>query len=165
MGPDLACDAAIREPAAYFGRALQDGPVQWSDSQRGWLILSHAEVEAGFRDSERLSAERTGAFARAAEGRSEAFGRAIELLSAWMNFRDPPAHSVLREPVKGAFTPRAVSAMEDQIQGFVDDAIDRFDGPVVDLNAAFAHPIPATVIASILGADPEDRHRLGGFKP
>ncbi|MBK7724067.1 MAG: cytochrome P450 [Dehalococcoidia bacterium] len=163
MGPDLACDAAIGEPAAYFGRALQDGPVQWSDSQRGWLILSHAEVEAGFRDSERLSAERTGAFARAAEGRSEAFGRAIELLSAWMNFRDPPAHSVLREPVKGAFTPRAVSAMEDQVQGIVDDAIDRFDGPVVDLNAAFAHPIPATVIASILGADPEDRHRFQGW--
>ncbi len=163
MAPDLACDAAIHEPAAYFARALEDGPVQWSDAQRAWLVLSHAEVEAGFRDSENLSAERTGAFARAAQGRSEAFGKAIELLSAWMNFRDPPAHTLLREPVKGAFTPRAVSALEPQIQHIVDTTIDQFEGDVVDLNEAFAHPIPAAVIGAILGAAPEDRHRFQGW--
>ncbi len=160
MSPDLACDEAINAPAAYFGRVLEDGPVQWSDAQRAWLLLSHAEVEAGFRETATLSAERTGAFARAAAGRSEAFGKAVELLSAWMNFRDPPAHTLLRDPVKAAFTPRAVSALESQVQAIVDDALDRFDGDIVDLNAAFAHPIPAVVIATMLGADPADHHRF-----
>lgn len=163
MTVDLACDDAINRPAEYFGRAIAAAPVQWSDAQRAWVALSHAEVEAGFRDNERLSAERTGAFARAARGRSEAFARAVDLLSGWMNFRDPPAHTRLREPVKGAFTPRAVSALEAQVQGIVDAAIDRFDGDVVDLNAAFAHPVPALVIAAILGAEPEDRERFQGW--
>jgi cytochrome P450 len=163
MSVDLACDEAINQPASYFGRALEDGPVQWSEAQRAWVALSHAEVEAGFRDSELLSADRSGAFARAGRGRSEAFGKAVELLSGWMNFRDPPAHTRLREPVKGAFTPRAVSGLESQVQAIVDGAIDRFDRDVVDLNAAFAHPVPALVIASILGAEPEDQHRFSGW--
>lgn len=158
MNVDLACRDAIDDPAGYFGRALAHGPVQWSDAQRAWLLLSHEEVEAGFRDSERLSAERTGTFARAAQGRGEAFGKAVELLSGWMNFRDPPAHTRLREPVKGAFTPRAVAGLESQVQAIVDAALDAFEGGVVDLNAAFAHPIPAQVIGAILGAAPEDRH-------
>ena len=160
MNVDLACREAIDNPAGYFGRALSKGAVQWSDAQRAWLLLSHEEVEAGFRDNERLSAERTGAFARAAQGRGEAFGRAVELLSGWMNFRDPPAHTRLREPVKGAFTPRAVSGLEAQVQAIVDAALDEFDADVVDLNEAFAHPIPAQVIGAILGADPADRHRF-----
>lgn len=163
MTVDLACDDAIIRPAEYFGRAIEAGPVQWSEAQRAWVALSHAEVEAGFRDNDLLSAERTGAFARAARGRSEAFARAVDLLSGWMNFRDPPAHTRLREPVKGAFTPRAVSAFESQVQQIVDAAIDRFDGDVVDLNAAFAHPIPALVIAALLGADASDRERFQGW--
>lgn len=163
MTPDLACDEAINQPADYFGRVLERGAVQWSDAQRAWLVLSHAEVEAGFRDSENLSADRTGAFARAAQGRSEAFGKAIELLSAWMNFRDPPVHSLLRDPVKAAFTPRAISALESQVQQIVDSTIDRFEGNVVDLNEAFAHPVPAMVIAAVLGADGEDRRRFSGW--
>lgn len=163
MTVDLACDDAINRPAEYFGRVLDAGPVQWSEAQRAWVALSHAEVEAGFRDNENLSAERTGAFARAARGRSEAFGKAVDLLSGWMNFRDPPAHTRLREPVKGAFTPRAVSSLEAQVQQIVDGAIDRFPDGVVDLNAAFAHPVPALVIAAILGAEAEDRERFQGW--
>ncbi|MEO8540031.1 MAG: cytochrome P450 [bacterium] len=163
MTVDLACTEAIERPAEYFGRALLHGPVQWSDAQRAWVALSHAEVEAGFRESELLSADRSGAFARAAAGRTPAFGKAVELLSGWMNFRDAPAHTRLREPVKGAFTPRAVSALESQVQGIVDAAIDQFEGDVVDLNSAFAHSVPALVIASILGAEAEDQHRFSGW--
>lgn len=163
MNLDIACEASITHPAAYFAEALRGGPVQWSDAQRAWIALSHEAVEAGFRDSDLLSAERTGAFSRAAQGRTEAFGKAVELLSGWMNFRDDPAHTRLREPVKGAFTPRAVSALESQVQGIVEGAIDAFEGDVVDLNAALAHPVPALVIAAILGAEAEDRHRFSGW--
>ena len=163
MTVDLACDAAINDPAAYFAAAREHGDVQWSDAHHAWVLLSHAEVEAGFRDVENLSADRTGSFARAATGRSEAFGRAVQLISGWMNFRDPPVHTRLRRPVKAAFTPRAVSALEVQIQSIVDHALDGLGEGAADLNGQFAHPIPATVIAAILGGDPADRHRFQGW--
>jgi len=163
MQLDLGCEESILHPARYFARALEDGPVQWSEAQRGWAILSHAEVESCFRDAENVSSDRTGTFARATAGRSPAFAKAAELLTGWMNFRDPPVHTRLREPVKAAFTPRAVLQLEAQVQAVVDAALDTFEGDLVDLNSAFAHPIPAFVIASVLGADDADHKRFQGW--
>lgn len=149
---DLACEEAIREPAAYFARVReQGGDVQWSEAQRGWVVLSHAGCEDVFREGETLSADRTGSFARAAAHHSAAFSVVVELLAGWMNFRDPPAHTRLREPVKAAFTPRAVSSLEADIRSIVDGAIAAFPEGVVDLHSAFCRPIPATVIAALLG--------------
>src|SRR5262245_14035845 len=161
MDVDLGAAESIRAPAVYFGAArARGGAVQWSGVQRAWVVLSHAEVEAAFRDDARLSADRSETFARAASSHSPAFALVVELLRGWMNFRDDPAHLRLREPVRAAFTPRAVSALEGEIRAIVDHAIDGFPGEVVDLQEAFARPIPARVIAALLGAAPADSERF-----
>ena len=161
MDADLGSAESIRDPAGYFHVARErGGDVQWSATHRAWLALSHAEVEMAFRDSQRLSADRSESFERAAARHSPAFGIVVELLAGWMNFRDDPVHKRLREPVRAAFTPRAVGALEADVRATVEQAIDRFDGPVVDLHEAFARPVPALVIAAMLGADPADRGRF-----
>lgn len=157
---DLDDPASLTGPAAYFAPFREHGDVQWSDHHRAWFALSHAAVEAGFRDSETLSADRMASFQRASAGRSEAFQQATNLLAGWMNFRDPPAHTRLREPVKAAFTPRAVAALESEIQQIVDDVLDRLDPENCDLSHDFARPVPALVIGAILGVDPVDRQRF-----
>ena len=161
MHVDLGSSESIRDPAGYFRAARERaGAVQWSDVHRGWVVLSHAETEAGFRDVARLSADRSEVFGRAAAKHSPAFGIVAELLSGWMNFRDDPAHQRLREPVRAAFTPRAVAALEKDVRETVERTISGFDGDTVELYQAFARPIPALVIAAMLGADPEDRARF-----
>ena len=160
MQIDLGSAASLRDPAGYFAAAREGGDIQWSDLHRAWLVLSHAEVEAGFRDATTLSSDRTGPLRRVAASRSAAFERVVELLSGWMNFRDPPFHTRLREPVRSVFTPRAISALEPEIRSIVAGTLDRFDGDVVDLSQAFAKPIPALVIAAMLGVEGEERHRL-----
>src|SRR3990172_9710959 len=124
MDADLGSAESIRDPTGYFRAAREwGGDVQWSAPQRAWLVLSHAEVETAFRDSERLSADRSETFQRAAARHSPAFGIVVELLAGWMNFRDDPAHKRLREPVRAAFTPRAVGALEADIRAMVEQAI------------------------------------------
>ena len=158
---DLGSRASVQDPAGYFRAARERaGDVQWSDAQRAWALLSHAEVEAGFRDVENLSADRTGVFARAAARHSPAFARVTELLSGWMNFRDDPAHQRLREPVRAAFTPRAVAGLEGAVREVVEQTIASFAGDTVELHEAFSRPIPAVVIALLLGAEPADRARF-----
>lgn len=162
MELDLGCEAAIRDPAGYFARAREGGEVQWSDRHRAWVVLSHAGVAAGFRDHDRLASDRMDTFERAARGRSAAFHRAVEMLHAWLNFRDPPAHTRLREPLAGAFTPRAVGALEARIRAIVAERLDALaavDGPV-DLSAGFARPLPALVIAAVLGVEGEEREQF-----
>jgi cytochrome P450 len=157
---DLDSHAALADPAAYFASFRDLGEIRWSDAQRGWIALSHATVAAGFKDDERLSSDRSASFRRAVAGRPEAFQQVAELLSGWMNFRDPPMHTHLREPVKAAFSPRAIGGLEGDIQAIVDGVIDSFDGDGADLSHDFARPIPALVIGAVLGVPPEDRHRF-----
>ncbi len=162
MEVDPGCEASIRDPAGYFARAREAGDVQWSARHRAWVVLSHAEVAAGFRDGERLSSDRMDTFERAAQGRSAAFHRAVEMLHAWLNFRDPPAHTRLREPLAAAFTPRAVGGLEARIRAIAAErlaALAQAEGPV-DLSAEFARPLPALVIAAVLGVEGEERERF-----
>ena len=161
---DLDALDSVREPTRYFAAArARAGDVQWSDAQRGWVLLSHAEVEAGFRDVARLSADRSEIFARVAARRSADFAEVAALLSGWMNFRDDPAHARLREPVRAAFTPRRAGGFEADVRAIVEQAIADFPrgaGESVELYEAFARPIPARVIAALLGAAPADSTRF-----
>jgi cytochrome P450 len=158
---DLGAPETVRDPASSFARAREHGgDVQWSDLHRAWIVLGHAEAEAAFRDATTLSADRSAIFQRAAAKHSPAFGIVAKLFSGWMNFRDDPAHARLREPVKAAFTLRAVGTRESDVREVVERTIAAFDGDTVELCEAFARPIPALVIAQMLGAAPEDRARF-----
>ncbi len=78
---------------------------------------------------------------------------------------DPPDHTKLRRLVSAAFTPRTVEALRPRIQTIVDDLLEGLvaQGPdrPVDLVAAFAFPLPFTVICELLGVPKSDRTGLG----
>jgi cytochrome P450 len=160
-GIDLEDRQSVDRPAEFFAHAREaGGVVQWSDVHRAWLVLSHTAVEDGFRDWERLSSDKVASFARVASRRSPAFSKVVELLGGWMNFRDPPVHRRLREPVHRAFTPKAVADLEGAAQEIVDDTIAGFGDGHADLMTEFARVIPALVIAAILGVEREERGRF-----
>ena len=138
--------------------------MRWSDAQRGWAVIGHAAVSDAFRDDHRISADRVTVLERVAASRPEEFQAVVELLSSWMIFRDPPAHTRLRTPVRSAFTPRRVERLGPTIEAIVDAAIDvmlaqRRD-TVADWTEHVARPVPALVIGALLGVDPADRGRL-----
>ena len=159
---DLGCHESLREPTRYFAEArARGGDVQWSERHNAWVLLSHAAALDGFKDAERLSADRAEVFARAALKHSEAFRIVPELLAGWMNFRDDPAHKRLRDPLRTAFTPSKVAAREGDVRAIVEQTIAAFgSADTVELHEAFSRSIPAVVIATLLGAPPEDRARF-----
>jgi cytochrome P450 len=162
VGPDLACNESVSDPAGYFASFRDEGAVQWSDAQRGWVVIGHAAVTAAFRDATTLSADRIGTLERVAAQQPEGFGAVVDLLRGWMIFRDPPAHTRLREPVRAAFTPRRIAELERVITALVDEVLDTLAARAepVDLSVEFARPIPALVIAALLGVEAGERHRF-----
>ncbi|MCU1350282.1 MAG: bioI [Acidobacteria bacterium] len=73
--------------------------------------------------------------------------------------KDPPEHTRLRSLASLAFTPARVRAMEARIGLLVDELIDKVRGKgEMDFVAAFAMPLPAIVIAELLGVPPDDRN-------
>ncbi|MFJ9173787.1 cytochrome P450 [Streptomyces sp. NPDC102360] len=78
---------------------------------------------------------------------------------------DPPEHTAARRLLAGEFTVKRMSALEPQIQLFVDEHIDAMlAGPrPVDLVQALALPVPSLVICEMLGVPYSDHDLFQKF--
>jgi cytochrome P450 len=71
--------------------------------------------------------------------------------------QDPPAHTVRRQMLSRAFTPRAVKRFEDQVRAFAVRILDeRVGSGGFDFVDDFGALVPAMVIASMLGTPESD---------
>ena len=74
---------------------------------------------------------------------------------------DPPEHARYRRPVAHAFTPRAIDKLRTRIIEVTNELLDRLKAASFpDLIADFAAPLPAEIIAEILGVPEELRSRM-----
>ncbi len=152
FGPDMLAD-----PYPYYARLRSFAPVLRAGQVNGWVVTRYADVMTVFR-SPLASSERTEAVMRSVdpEFHDVLTKRAGSMLNA-----DPPRHTRLRSLVNKAFTPRTVEALEPFIQSFVDKVIDAaLARGRMDVIADLAYPLPATVIAEMLGVPQEDRDRF-----
>ncbi|MEQ9639731.1 MAG: cytochrome P450 [Alphaproteobacteria bacterium] len=158
---DPRAPEVIRDPYPVLHELMRDEPVHWSARLGGWCVTRYDDVRQGFRDP-RLSADRIRPFVAQAGGPdAEPIRWLGEVLTRWAVFNDPPIHSRLRAPMATAFTSRAIEALRPNIAGIVDELIDRMAGQgAVDFHHAFAYPLPATVIADLLGVPREDVDHL-----
>jgi cytochrome P450 len=156
---NLLCEEAVRDPHAYFARLRELDPVHWNPRHRAWVITRYSDVARELR-SQSLTAERISPFVPSVSkgDQSQELDATFKILEDWIVFRDPPEHTRLRRLVARAFTPSVVRASMPEIiatiEGLVADLRDR-DG--LDLIHEFAYPLPAVVIAQMLGVPAEDR--------
>jgi cytochrome P450 len=91
----------------------------------------------------------------------ERFSLTYEVLNSWPVFVDPPEHAHLRKIFSRSFTPKTVQTMRGIVQAFVSEFLDEWEGKrQVDLIEDFGLPLPANVIATIIGAPREDLDRF-----
>jgi cytochrome P450 len=75
---------------------------------------------------------------------------------------DPPVHGPMRNLVNRGFTPRRIADLESRVRAIARAALANLDGkPDFDIVHEFFVPLPVTVIAELLGVEPE---RSGDFK-
>jgi cytochrome P450 len=74
-------------------------------------------------------------------------------------FRDPPDHTRMRRALRPAFTPPAIEALRPTVERVVDQLLDGLPEEL-DFLAEFAVPLPAIVIAELLGVPREDHDRF-----
>lgn len=151
----------MADPYPALARLRMEDPVHWSPVLRGWLLTRYADVRAALFDP-RLSADRITPFMDSLEAAERRALSGLErLLTRWAVFADPPDHTRLRGLMNKAFTPRAIAALQPRIAAIIDRLIDHLVGRrEMDLIADFAYPLPATVIAGILGLPEADVSRF-----
>lgn len=83
------------------------------------------------------------------------------MLSSWMVFIDPPAHTRLRRLVGRAFTPALIEGRRKEIEAIANRLLDdALAGDEFDLINDFAYPFPVMVVSRILGVPAAAYDRL-----
>ncbi|MBV8272588.1 MAG: cytochrome P450 [Cupriavidus sp.] len=158
---DRLVDAAfLRDPYPAYRTLRARGPIHWSEEFFGgaWLLTNHEDVEAVLRDS-RFSARRTGGWVmRGSSDERQALCPFQRLFSRAMLFLDAPDHTRLRRVLYAGFRPSALRAFAGTIEQMVAGLIEQLAGSeAFDFMESIARPLPAMVIARLLGMDAENQ--------
>jgi cytochrome P450 len=158
---DLATPEALADPFPVYRRLRETDPVHWSDTAGGWLVTRYDDLVRCLKES-RLSAARVGALFDRMPAEVQLETRPLrEAFSHWMLMMDPPDHTRLRALVAKAFAPGLVAALRPRVEALVDEHLARVEHTgQIELIADLAHPVPALVIAELLGIDDAEPERI-----
>jgi cytochrome P450 len=146
---NLLAPAVLADPYPALHHLRADDPVHWDETQHVWMLARYDDALAALRDARVFSSEIHGGSRTALE------------TAAWFVFHDPPEHTRLRGLVTTAFTPGVVEHLRPTIQVIVDRLLGRLAGAGGgDLMAELAFPLPAMVIAELLGVPTADIDRF-----
>jgi cytochrome P450 len=155
---DLLAPEVNHDPHPYFRALRESDPVRWSERHRSWLISRYDDCVTALADVETFSSDRVRPLlAMMSEAERSAVAPVYEIIADWMVVTDPPVHRRLRRVATAAFNPRRVAALSDRIHEIIDELLDEFiERGSSKLIADFTYPLPATVIAEVLGVPRED---------
>lgn len=152
------------DPYPTFEAMRAHGPVVRSHANRGWIVLGYPEVQAALR-SPHLSSDLTRNrfflwLLKAATG-----GGTVPFIdNPPMLNQDPPNHTRLRKLASAGFTHRFVQSLAPSITTRVTELLDRVgDRTQFDVIAAVAEPLPAMIIADMMGVPDTEQRRFIGW--
>ena len=133
----------IPQNFSWFAEMREHNPVFQDERTRLWQVFRYEDVLTVLNDYSRFS--------------SNAYDFMGGFLSNTLIAKDPPDHRKLRNLVNLAFTPRAVARLSDRITQITQELLDgvRHKG-TMDIVSDIAFPLPAKVIAELLGVPGED---------
>lgn len=142
----------VEDPYPYYARLRAVGPMHQPRPGGPWWAVDHASAIQVLTDHRMIKGTPDG------PPLAPAGHEHLPPLQPSMLMRNPPDHTRLRGLVNRAFTPAAVAGLRPRIERIASDLLDQ-SAPRgrMDLIADFAGPLPAIVIAELLGVPLEDR--------
>jgi cytochrome P450 len=142
----LLSDDIRRDPYPLYDQLRSASPVLHFDAPDMWMIFDHDGVKRALYDHDAFSS----AVIPPTGGAPE-----------WLVFLDPPRHTKLRALVTRAFTPRSIAGLEPRIRELSRDLLDGvIERGEMDLATEYAGPLPAMVIAEMIGIPIADQPRF-----
>ena len=160
--PDLASPTFKANPHPFYAHLREESPV-WRttlpDKRTAWLVTRYEDV-AGVLKDDSFAKDPLNAQDPEQRAKGPWVPGILKPLEQNMLDLDDPDHRRLRTLVSKAFTPRLIERLRGRVEAICQellDAMERKKGRV-ELVRDYALPLPATVIAELLGI-PADDHR------
>ncbi len=166
---DWSIDDALLSPEFFanpyplYHRLRVEAPVYRSEAWGGWVLTRYADVVNVLRRPDRFSSAGRVTYllnqlppeVRARAGTLEGH------YQVGLAHSNPPDHTRLRALFRRTFTPRAIDGLRPRIQALTDELLDRVQPTGrMDVIGDLAYPLPATLIAGLIGAPPQDRDQF-----
>lgn len=139
-------------PFEFYSSMRKNNPIVFDEKNEQWGIYSYNDIEKIIKDPVKFSSK-LGPF-KVPQEYQENINRPTVLNS------DPPYHRKLRSIIDTTFVPMKIAKLESRIENITNDLIDKifekYDS-TMDLITEFAYPLPATVIADLLGVPSKDQ--------
>lgn len=139
-------------PFEFYSSMRKNNPIVFDERNEQWGIYSYNDIEKILKDPVKFSSK-IGPF-KVPQEYQENINRPTVLNS------DPPYHRKLRSIIDTTFVPMKIAKLESRIENITNDLIDKifekYDS-TMDLITEFAYPLPATVIADLLGVPSKDQ--------
>ena len=137
----------------WFDEMRVTQPVWLDESSGCWHVFGYEDTKRVLSDHTSFSADLLARvpMERIAPSRSSFFTLA-RILSI-----DPPKHRLYRDLVASAFTPQAVANLSGRVKTIVQELIDKIHHQgKMDMIEDLAYPLPATVMAALVGVSQDD---------
>lgn len=134
----------VHDPYPTYAALRDEAPLYYNEKYRFWALSRHADVEQALSNWETFSNSRSDIL--------ELVQSDFDMPDGVMMFEDPPVHSMLRALMSRVFTPRRMTAIEEQIRDFCVRCLDPQVGSGgFDIIAELASMMPMRVIGMLLG--------------
>jgi len=157
---NLMSQAFSKDPHGHFAKVQERGPLFYSMTLRAWWVTGFDLVKEVLRDP-RFSSDARHFEKRANQIRKQ-IGDDQRRLETFENpsmlSLDPPDHTRIRKLATHAFMHKYIASLEPRIDRIVNTCLDRVGNePGFDVIDVLARPLPAIVIAEMMGL-PETDH-------
>jgi cytochrome P450 len=158
---DLDSPEFLANPYPVYDQLRSNDPIYWSAENNYWMLTRYADIASLVQD-EHVSSNRIGAHAKLMPEEAKTHFRPFfTAVSSWMLMIDPPDHTRLRGLVNKAFTPGVVENMRGLVQKLVNEMLAAVEKQGrMDIITDLANPLPAMVIAELLGVPGTDQQQF-----
>jgi len=167
VAPDLASPAFKANPYPFYARLRDEAPV-WRttlpDKRTAWLVTRYEDVARVLKD-DTFAKDKLNAMDPQQRAKTPWVPGFLKPLERNMLDLDEPDHARLRALVSKAFTPRLIEQLRGRVEALCEELLDAIErkgerSGQIELVADYALPLPATVIAELLGVPPEDHAKF-----
>jgi cytochrome P450 len=167
VAPDLASPRFKADPYPFYARLRDEAPV-WRttlrDGRTAWLVTGYGDVATVLKD-DTFAKDKLNAMDPEQWKKTPWVPGFLKPLERNMLDLDDPDHSRLRSLVSKAFTPRLIERLRGRVEALSEGLLDGMERKGsyrggAELVADYALPLPATVIAELLGVPAEDHAKF-----
>jgi cytochrome P450 len=158
---DLSTSEAMTDRNAFLRRVRAESPLAWLPQLDAYLLTRYADIMAALRDKRMDTANMARVLQRLTPEEQEELRPVSRSIEMWMGHTVPADHVRMQRLLKRYFSPAMVDRLRPRVRAFTHELLDAVASKgQMDVVGDLAYPLPANVIAELLGMPTSDREQL-----